>query len=267
MAISTTPVMTSPFTALRGGLTYANVLATGAIFIALGGGAYAVTALPSANSVVFACAKKKGGALRTVTKSQRCKRGERKISWNVGGQAGPGGSEGTVGGSPGPAGVAGAPRGATGPTGASAATPETLPLLSENWAGSAARPGRTSPRRVDRAVRDDGWPAEGGSDVCIAGPADRQCRDCRCGRSGDQGPVLDRPVELELPRRRHRAFGECGQHGTQGVGMGERHGRREGRCVHQGGRHQRRRHGRPRIRQRPAAGQVAPGMTVVCRCT
>ena len=43
--------MTSLFTTLRGGLTYANVLATGAIFIALGGGAYAVTALPSANSV------------------------------------------------------------------------------------------------------------------------------------------------------------------------------------------------------------------------
>ena len=82
---------------LRGGLTYANVVATGAIFIALGGGAYAVTALPSANTVVFACAKKKGGALRTVKKTTRCRRGERKISWNVGGQAGPGGSQGATG--------------------------------------------------------------------------------------------------------------------------------------------------------------------------
>lgn len=125
--------MTSFFTTLRGGLTYANVIATSAIFIALGGGAYAVTALPSANSVVFACAKKKGGGLRTVKKSNRCKRGERKISWNVGGQAGPGGSQGAVG-SPGPAGATGSP-GATGATGASAATPETLPLLSENWGG------------------------------------------------------------------------------------------------------------------------------------
>lgn len=125
--------MTSLLTTLRGGLTYANVLATGAIFIALGGGAYAVTALPSANSVVFACAKKKGGGLRTVKKSQRCRRGERKISWTVAGQAGPGGAQGAAG-SPGPPGAAGSP-GAAGPTGASAATPETLPLLSENWGG------------------------------------------------------------------------------------------------------------------------------------
>jgi hypothetical protein len=125
--------MNSLFTTLRGGLTYANVLATGAIFIALGGGAYAVTALPSANSAVFACVKKKGGALRTVKKSQRCKRRERKISWNVGGKAGLGGSQGAIG-SPGPPGAAGSP-GAAGPAGASAATPETLPLLSENWGG------------------------------------------------------------------------------------------------------------------------------------
>ena len=135
---------------LRGGLTYANVLATGAIFVALGGGAYAVSAVPSANSVLFACAKKKGGALRTVKKARRCKRGERKISWNVGGQAGPGGSTG----SPGPPGAAGAPgaggasgpagaTGATGLTGASAATPETLPLLSENW-GSFGNPAWTN---------------------------------------------------------------------------------------------------------------------------
>ena len=47
---------------------YANVVATGAIFIALGGGAYAVTAVPSANSVVFACAKKKGGRCEPSTK-------------------------------------------------------------------------------------------------------------------------------------------------------------------------------------------------------
>ena len=75
---------------VRGRLTYANVLATAAIFVALGGGAYAVTAVPSATSVIFGCAKKKGGALRTVKKAQRCKRGERKVSWNVGGRSGSG---------------------------------------------------------------------------------------------------------------------------------------------------------------------------------
>jgi hypothetical protein len=135
---------------LRGSLTYANVLATAAIFVALGGGAYAVTAVPSATSVTFGCAKKKGGVLRTVKKTQRCKRGERKISWNVGGQAGPGGSAGTPGppgaaGVPGPAGAPGTAgqMGATGLTGAGAATPETLPLLSENW-GSFGNPAWTN---------------------------------------------------------------------------------------------------------------------------
>jgi hypothetical protein len=137
--------MTSLLNPLRRRLTYANLLATIAIFVALGGGAYAVTAQPSANAVVFACAKKKGGALRTVNKAKRCKRSERKISWNVGGAAGPGGSKGETGGSgpagpPGAAGSSGAAgspggTGPTGDTGPSAATPETLPLLSENWGG------------------------------------------------------------------------------------------------------------------------------------
>jgi len=128
--------MSSVRKSLRGSLTYANALATAAIFVALGGGAYAVTASPSANTVVFACAKKKAGALRTVSKAKRCKRGERKISWNVGGARGPGGSKGDPG-AAGPAGPPGAdgPGGAAGATGASAATPETLPLLSENWGG------------------------------------------------------------------------------------------------------------------------------------
>ena len=128
---------------LRGGLTYANVLATGAIFIALGGGAYAASALP-AGEVIYACKKKRGGALRTVSKAKRCKKSERKISWNVRDVQGPNGGAGSQGsaGLPGVLGVAGAagPPGATGaagttgPAGASAATPETLPLLSDNFA-------------------------------------------------------------------------------------------------------------------------------------
>ena len=47
------------FRTLRGSLTYANVLATAAIFIALGGGAYAVSVMPAAtDTTVYACAKK-----------------------------------------------------------------------------------------------------------------------------------------------------------------------------------------------------------------
>ena len=124
---------------LRAHLTYANVMASAAVFIALGGGAYAVTLRATPSTVLYACAKKKGGALRTIKKAKRCKRGERKISWSVGGPSGPSGSAGAAGpaGAPGAAGGVGAtgPAGATGATGASAATPETLTLLSENWGG------------------------------------------------------------------------------------------------------------------------------------
>ena len=111
-------------------LTYANVMASAAVFIALGGGAYAVQLRATPSTVLYACAKKKGGALRTVKKTKRCKRGERKVSWSVGGPSGPSGSAGAAG-AVGPTGPAGAP----GATGASAATPETLTLLSENWGG------------------------------------------------------------------------------------------------------------------------------------
>ncbi|CAB4878643.1 unannotated protein [freshwater metagenome] len=43
---------------------------------------------------IYACQKKKGGTLRIVTKSKKCRKTEKKISWNV---AGPKGSTGTQG--------------------------------------------------------------------------------------------------------------------------------------------------------------------------
>jgi hypothetical protein len=120
---------------LRGSLTYANVLATAAIFIALGGGAYAVSALPAGSEAIYACKKKKGGVLRAVSKGKRCRKSERKISWNVRSIQGAKGESGSQG-AAGAQGVAGAPgpTGAAGPAGTSAATPETLPLLSDNFA-------------------------------------------------------------------------------------------------------------------------------------
>jgi hypothetical protein len=110
-------------------------MATAAIFVALGGGAYAVSVLPAADATVYACAKKKGGALRTVKKGKRCKRTERKLSWSTRGPGGAQGERGVAGGQ-GPAGATGAPgatgsTGATGPAGPSIA--QTLPLLSDNF--------------------------------------------------------------------------------------------------------------------------------------
>jgi hypothetical protein len=107
-------------------VTYSNVLATIALFIALSGGAYALTSVSSTGGIVKACAKKKSGVLRVVKKGKRCKKSERLISWNVRGQ----GSAGAVG-AQGPAGPVGTP-GAQG-------TPENVSLLSENW-GSFGNP-------------------------------------------------------------------------------------------------------------------------------
>ena len=130
-----------------GHLTYSNVLATVAMFAAMGGGAYAVTAIPTTGGVVYGCFHKKKGSLRVVKQGKRCKKGERAISWNVRGPAGPQGGAGSQGpsGNPGSAGTAGGvgatgPSGATGETGPTGpTTPENVPLLSENW-GSFGNP-------------------------------------------------------------------------------------------------------------------------------
>ncbi len=60
---------------------------------------------------LYACAKKSGGSLRLVGRKTKCRRSERKVSWNVAGDQG----------AQGPRGVAGLP-GTTGPTG-----PQGLP--------------------------------------------------------------------------------------------------------------------------------------------
>ena len=52
--------------AVRSRLTYANVMATGAMFIALGGGAYALSGVPDRGGVYHGCVAK-SGALRVVT--------------------------------------------------------------------------------------------------------------------------------------------------------------------------------------------------------
>lgn len=98
-------------------LTYANVTATLALFIALGGGAYAAGAgsLIGGKGQVRACVRPGGGTLRVVTQGSRCGRGT--VVVNLQG-AGSGAAAGPPG-PPGPQGAAGAAgaRGAVGPTG------------------------------------------------------------------------------------------------------------------------------------------------------
>jgi hypothetical protein len=107
-------------------LTYANVMATVAVFLALGGGAIAATSIVGETSAPrttkFSACVKRSGAMRMVSQRTRCKRRERKITWNQAGQVGPVGPAGTPGapgapGAPGPPG----PQGPGGPQGISGA--------------------------------------------------------------------------------------------------------------------------------------------------
>lgn len=93
---------------LRHSLTYANVMATTAVFLGLAGGAYAVSGIPDANGALHGCVSKKTGALRVVTSAGSChgtKRqngriidpGEFAIAWNSRGVQGQQGLTGLAG--------------------------------------------------------------------------------------------------------------------------------------------------------------------------
>ena len=91
-------------------LTYANAMATVAVFIVLGGGAYAaVSVIPGPDGTIDGCYKTRGGNLRLVAAGHRCRHGEVAIAFN---QTGPRGKVGPRGRN----GIRGA-TGATGPTG------------------------------------------------------------------------------------------------------------------------------------------------------
>jgi Phage Tail Collar Domain/Collagen triple helix repeat (20 copies) len=103
--------------------SHAAVVAYVALFIALGGSAYAVAGQRKTAAVIRACYSKSTGALR-VLRSGRCGAGEKLLTWNQQGPQGLAGAAGHVGatGSAGPQGAAGppggaGPRGVTGPTG------------------------------------------------------------------------------------------------------------------------------------------------------
>ena len=94
--------------AIRSRVTYANVAATIALFVALGGGAYAVTGIPDRGGVFHGCVNAKTGALRVVKAATSCRKartvhrgkrrvripGESAIAWN---QQGPRGATGLNG--------------------------------------------------------------------------------------------------------------------------------------------------------------------------
>jgi hypothetical protein len=96
--------------AIRSRLTYANVMATGAMFVALGGGAYALTGIPDRSGIYHGCVASTG-ALRVVARSSSCRKaktvrrggrrvripGESAIAWNQQGRPGIQGVQGIQG--------------------------------------------------------------------------------------------------------------------------------------------------------------------------
>jgi hypothetical protein len=80
-------------------LTYANAMATLAVFMGLGGGAYAAVHVVSSDGVIHGCADKKTGHLRLVGADSKCKKGkhgEVPVDWNQKGAKGPEGPRGEV---------------------------------------------------------------------------------------------------------------------------------------------------------------------------
>ena len=92
-------------------LTYANVMATVAVFLALGGGAYALTGIPDRGGVYHGCVDRSTSVLRVVKAASSCRKaktvkrgtrrvripGESAIAWNQQGRAGVNGTNGLNG--------------------------------------------------------------------------------------------------------------------------------------------------------------------------
>jgi hypothetical protein len=106
---------------IRSHLTYANMMATGAMFVALGGSAYALNGAPDNSGVFHGCVSNHTGALRVVKGANSCAKahgrgrhrdpGETAISWSQQGPPGQPGLQGTPGqqGDPGTPGQKGDP--------------------------------------------------------------------------------------------------------------------------------------------------------------
>ena len=124
---------------IRSRLTYANVLSTLALFIALGGGAYAAAggSFVGGDGTVRGCVTS-GGTLKVIKQSKHCGRGTTALVLQSSGRAG----------APGAAGLAGAvgPQGPAGPAGVQGVPGLTVPAgpTSGNAAGFGDPPAQMS---------------------------------------------------------------------------------------------------------------------------
>jgi hypothetical protein len=77
---------------LRPKITYANTMATIAVFLALGGGALAATSFIGSDGKIRGCVGKQG-ALTVIKAGKKCAKGTTALVWN---QTGPGGARGAA---------------------------------------------------------------------------------------------------------------------------------------------------------------------------
>ena len=82
---------------LRSGLSYANVMATVAVFLALGGGALAATSFVGSDGKVHGCVSKKGQLTVLKGGKTKCAKGLAAISWSQTGPRGVTGAQGPKG--------------------------------------------------------------------------------------------------------------------------------------------------------------------------
>jgi hypothetical protein len=97
--------------AVRSRLSYANVVATGALFVALGGGAYALSGVPDRGGVFHGCVSNATALMRVVKSASSCQKpstvrrkgrrvrlpGEFAVAWNQQGRQGAQGLQGQAG--------------------------------------------------------------------------------------------------------------------------------------------------------------------------
>ena len=169
-----------------GGYLRRHHIALLALFIALGGSAYAVAGRNSPSAGRFyACVTQAFHTLNLTSASAACPRGQYKISWNRTGQRGPRGPLGQKG-SPGASGSNGAsgpqgPNGATGATGAQGATGAAGPQGPKGATGATGAQGATGAAGPQGSKGDTGA-------IGAEGPPGPQGPQGDTGAIGAQGP-------------------------------------------------------------------------------
>lgn len=175
------------------------MLATTAIFLAMGGGAFAIGAIPAANGVAYGCYDKKNGSLRVVKKGKRCKKQERKLAWNVKARQGPKGDPGAPGssGAPGPPGTPGAagPVGSPGPAGASGPTGPVGPAGATGSAGPSGPAGATGAQGATGPGGPSGGPAVIGGATGTAS----LCNNCFMGMLAAGSSTTEDQFQQNVP--------------------------------------------------------------------